>query len=249
VRFYLGTHRPHWLGQVDVPLFVSHRTLGPRRSLPVATCDWALDSGGFSELSIYGEWRTTEAQYIAAVRRYAEEIGRLEWVAPMDWMVEPHIREMTGLTTREHQWLTVMNFARLREALGPLVVPVVQGWEEDDYARHVEMYDAAGVDLGDERLVGVGSVCRRPDARRILRPLGHLRIHGFGVKGSTLEAVSDVLTSADSMAWSYQARRNEPLPGCTHRHCNGCQRYALRWRTRLLQRFDQLRLWEGACAI
>ncbi|GAA1258662.1 hypothetical protein GCM10009677_06820 [Sphaerisporangium rubeum] len=34
-RFYLGTHQPHWLERVSIPLFVSHRQLvrRPRRQL------------------------------------------------------------------------------------------------------------------------------------------------------------------------------------------------------------------------
>ncbi len=43
------------------------------------------------------------------------------------------------------------------------------------------------------------------------------------------------LTSADSMAWSVDARRKPPLPGCTrHKNCANCPRYALRWRRQVL---------------
>jgi hypothetical protein len=45
VRFWLGTHKPGWLARTEVPLFVSHRTLGGRRELPRARGPWALDSG------------------------------------------------------------------------------------------------------------------------------------------------------------------------------------------------------------
>ena len=67
--FFLGTHQPHWLARTEVPLFISHRALArrsPRRPLPRARGPWALDSGGFTELSTYGEWRTTPAAYVAA---------------------------------------------------------------------------------------------------------------------------------------------------------------------------------------
>lgn len=56
--FYLGTHQPGWLGRVHVPLFVSHRRLADRREFRRAKASWVVDSGGFSELSMYGEWRT-----------------------------------------------------------------------------------------------------------------------------------------------------------------------------------------------
>jgi hypothetical protein len=142
----------------------------------------------------------------------------------------------------------VDNFLRLRDQLGELVVPVLQGWENDDYLRHVEMYEASGVDLHAERLVGVGSVCRRSDARYVMRALDGLPVHGFGIKGDSLVALSDMLASADSMAWSYSARYDQPLPGHTHKSCANCMDYALLWRSRLMRRLGQLRLWEGTFA-
>ena len=89
VRFYLGTHLPGWLVDAPFALFISHRRPRARRRLPAARHPWALDSGAFSELQQYGEWRTTAAEYARAVRLYAQEIGNLAWAAPMDWMCEP----------------------------------------------------------------------------------------------------------------------------------------------------------------
>lgn len=81
--FYLGTHMDGWLAHVGVPLFVSHRRLARRKTLPRARSGWALDSGGFSELSLYGEWRTTAEDYVAAVSgmtvRSASSNGRPGW--------------------------------------------------------------------------------------------------------------------------------------------------------------------------
>ncbi|MEV6227889.1 ATP-binding cassette domain-containing protein [Saccharopolyspora shandongensis] len=43
------------------------------------------------------------------------------------------------------------------------------------------------------------------------------------------------LHSADSMAWSYAARRSPRLPGCTaHKNCANCPRFAFHWRERVL---------------
>ncbi len=63
MRFLTGTHKAAWLAdpRADFPLFVSHRTLATVKALRQATHSWALDSGGFTELSTYGEWRTTSA--------------------------------------------------------------------------------------------------------------------------------------------------------------------------------------------
>lgn len=254
MKFYLGTHQPHWLGRLDVPLFVSHRTLSGRKSFPRALVGWALDSGGFSELSIFGKWVTGEMEYVDAVHRYAAEIGNLEWAAPQDWMCEPFMLEKTGFSLDHHQAMTVENLLTLR-ALAPELpfVPVLQGWELSDYVSCVERYLAAGVDLTKEPTVGVGSVCRRQSTSEIGRIFAELRglgiaCHGFGVKTEGLSLYARHLASADSMAWSYNARRNVPLPGCTHGSCANCSIYALRWRDRLLRRcsVQQPELWEAA---
>jgi hypothetical protein len=245
VRFFLGTHETSWLERLDVPLFVSHRRLLKRRRLPVAQANWALDSGGFTELNMFGEWRTTVSEYVEAVERYRTEIGRLQWAAPMDWMCEPFVVEKTGLSVREHQERSVSNYLELRDQ-GPFV-PVLQGWTLDDYETCVGLYETAGVDLTAEPVVGVGSVCRRqstPEIGRIMQTLHDAGIscHGFGVKKEGVERYGRYLVSADSMAWSYVARRNWPLPGCSHRSCANCSRYALRWRNELLAHRNQLAL-------
>ena len=69
-----------------------------------------------------------------------------------------------------------------------------------------------------------------------------LRLHGFGVKLTGLESYGDALVSADSMAWSYSARRTHPLHGCTHKSCANCLRFALRWRDQVVTRLAQQRL-------
>jgi hypothetical protein len=107
--FYLGTHEVSWLAYDVGPLFVSHRRLARRVRLPRAATSWALDSGGFSELRLYGRWTTEIDEYIEATRRYTEEIGRLDWAASMDWMCDPTVLARTGLTIREHQRRTVAN--------------------------------------------------------------------------------------------------------------------------------------------
>jgi hypothetical protein len=249
MTFYLGTHMPGWLAVLDVPLFVSRRRLEKRKRLPRAKREWALDSGGFSELCMYGEWRTTELEYVAHVYRVRDEIGKLQWAAPQDWMCEPGIIAGdaklgwpgTKLSVGEHQRRTVENYLNLR-AIAPDLpfIPALQGWEPGDYLRHVDQYAAAGVDLTREALVGLGSVCRRQHTREVegliwrLRQ-GGIKLHGLGFKKDGLPRVHDLLASADSLAWSYTARRRNPLPGCTHKSCANCPKYALLWREELLR--------------
>jgi hypothetical protein len=143
---------------------------------------------------------------------------------------------------REHQERTVANYLELR-ALAPHLpfVPVLQGWTPADYLRCVNLYTFAGIDLTAEPLVGLGSICRRQSTSEIaglVRELasGGLRLHGFGVKTQGLARYACHLASADSLAWSFRARRSQPLPGCVGRHknCANCLTYATAWRTRLL---------------
>jgi hypothetical protein len=152
----------------------------------------------------------------------------------MDWMCEPFMVEQTGLSVREHQERTVQNFLDLKFS-GPFI-PVLQGWTLADYETCVELYRSAGVDLSREPTVGLGSVCRRQatgEIGRIVRFLygEGIAIHGFGVKLEGIRSYGHFLHSADSMAWSYSARRNPPLPGCSHKSCANCSRYAILWRS------------------
>lgn len=241
MRFYLGTHKPIWLERLGVPLFVSHRSLVGRATLPRAIHRWALDSGGFSELSLFGQWRTTPADYVRAVRLYRDEIGNLDWAAPQDWMVEPFMLRRTGLTMVEHQRRTVDNYLTLRSLDAQLpFIPVIQGQSLDDYRLHVAQYQMAGIDLTAEPVVGIGSVCRRQSTNEIGTLVANLTaeglaLHGFGMKSYGLARVGPWLASADSLAWSYEARRCPRMAGCQgHAHCNNCPRYALAWRARLL---------------
>jgi hypothetical protein len=253
---YTGSHMPGWAwsGAADFRLFLSHRRLARYKRLKPSRVQWALDSGGFSELSLFGEWRTTPREYAAAVARYDREMGRLEWAAPQDCMCEAHILAKTGLTAAEHQRRTVANKIEL-SGLWPEFsdeddpfMPVLQAepGDADGYLRCAEMYEAAGVHLADYPVVGVGTVCRIQNTAligrvaRALRPLD-LALHWFGVKLTGLpeiwppEESADSLTSFDSMAWSYEARRMPRLPGCTHRgNCANCPAAAARWRGRVM---------------
>jgi len=227
---------------LDIPLFVSRNRLARRKKLFEARGRWALDSGGFTELSQHGTWRIDAKTYAGEVSRYSREIGNLDWAAPQDWMCEPWIVEKTGLSVTIHQQKTVENFIELRSLdTHTHIIPVLQGWAVDDYRRHVEMYAAYGVDLCNEKTVGVGSVCRRQnegeagEILRAIREMGVQNLHGFGFKKAGIRKFSMLLQSADSLAWSYAARRDRPLEGCQHKSCANCLRYALRWREQIAE--------------
>jgi len=253
-HFYLGCHQPAWLARAGVPLFVSDVRLRAYKSLeagPRARTSWALDSGGFTELSKHGRWTVEPFEYVQRVKAYDLQIGNLDWAAHQDWMCEPWIIAKTGLSVREHQERTVENFVELERlwqfwdakftfhsgAESPFM-PVLQGWTVEDYWRCIDLYAQAGVRLADYPLVGLGSVCRRQatgEITEIVRSLGAvLRLHGFGVKTSGLASYGRWLHSADSMAWSVAGRRTS---GCSSRHASeaNCLRFALRWRQNVVR--------------
>jgi hypothetical protein len=221
---------------------VSHNQLKKRKTLPRSVVPWTLDSGAFMELSTHGKWLTTTHDYIQSVQWYNDEIGNLVWAAPQDYMCEPWILEKTGLTTQEHQQRTIDNYRDLMQHAPELPwIPVIQGWELDDYHRHVDEYDKAGVDLDAQHTVGVGSVCRRQstiDAANIIRSLwaqGVKNLHGFGFKKTGIKQAGPLMASADSMAWSFGARRLKiKLPECTHKLCTACLQYATQWRNEVI---------------
>jgi hypothetical protein len=262
--FLLGVHMPSWLEPgrgreegITVPAFISQNRLIGRKTMPAARGPVCIDSGGFMILKNHGGWPVTSREFADRSRRIFDALGpqHVGWFAPQDWMCEPVMIDGgtfmgqhfvgTGLTIAEHQRRTVANYLQLRDLAPDLpFIPVLQGWTRDDYLRCVDTYAAAGIDLEAEPVVGLGSVCRRQATTEIgqitstLAGLG-LRLHGFGVKIRGLELYADHLTSADSMAWSYDGRRT---PGCAHgssaKNEANCMPFALAWRERVLALLD-----------
>lgn len=248
MMFYLGTHMPNWLNDLPAPMFVSNRKLSGRRTLPRAVAPWALDSGAFSEVSALGRFETSPAQYVAAVRRYRDEIGQMDWAAPQDHMCEPWVlarSELASTVLGAQQW-TVDNYLTLRGLDWQLpIIPVLQGQTVADYVRHVDLYARAGVNLEAESTVGVGSVCRRQATAEIASIIAvlsqSLRLHGFGVKADGIARYGWMLKSADSMAWSFGGRRIRPCPLRPVKSCANCRHHALSWRDNVLTQTAQRR--------
>lgn len=248
MKFFLGTHNVADLYRQEIPVFISVRRLRKRKTDLIATTEWAIDSGGFTELNMNGKWTVGPDQYIEEVRRY-QSWGGLRWAAQQDYMCEPWVVEKTGLSIEEHQERTVENFLYLREKAPDLpFIPVLQGWDLNDYERCYEMFINAGVDLAAEQTVGIGSVCRRQDSREIEEIIGlfyrrGLKLHGFGVKMGGLNRYHFMLESADSMAWSLKARL-DPSKRCSDclkkpkdkwpKTCGNCTTYGVEWRRDIL---------------
>lgn len=160
-------------------------------------------------------------------------------------MCEPDMLAKTGLTVQEHQRRTVDNFVELQHLWdgnddNPYM-PVIQGWLPDDYLRCLDMYATRGIDLAKYPIVGLGSVCRRQASSQIdtvistiLQHDPEMPLHAFGVKAGGLKLYGRKILTCDSMAWSFQARREPPLAGHSHSSCANCLDYALAWRRRVL---------------
>jgi hypothetical protein len=175
-----------------------------------------LDSGAFTELHHYGAYRHSPSEYANSIRRLVNDrIADIEIAVSQDYMCEPFMLAKTGLTIPDHQHMTIERYDALILNAPVMIMPVLQGYKSSDYVRHIGQY---GNRLLERMWVGVGSVCKRngnPQAvvdvlDAIKRERPDLRLHGFGVKLTALghSGVRELLHSADSMAWSYHARKN-----------------------------------------
>lgn len=209
--FYPGLHQPGDARHFERCCISINRLR--RRKKPVSG-SVLVDSGAFTEILRHGGYRTT-------VEAYARELSRLAPIMTIaaavaqDYMCEPFMLGKTGLTVQDHQRLTVERYDGLTACSPPCpVMPVLQGYQPSDYVRHVEAY---GHRLTPGMWVGVGSICKRnSNPRAILDVLSaiharrpDLKLHGFGVKRTTLAhpQVREMLATADSLAWSFAARR------------------------------------------
>jgi hypothetical protein len=184
------------------------------RKSDFAVNNWLMDSGAFTEPARFGHYRHSVQEYADLIKRW-KTCGQLLAAVWQDYMVEPFIREKTGLTVAEHQWLTIERYdALLACDTGVYIMPVLQGYQPTEYVSHIRQY---GDRLRTGAWVGVGSVCKRnsrpEQVEEILKAIHKeppdLRTHGFGLKITALgnSVVRDLLWSADSMAWSFAARR------------------------------------------
>ncbi len=216
MRFFTGLHQPSDARHFDAA-FVSVNRLRQRKA-PMLARDWIMDSGAFTEISTHGRYRHGVTEYAAEIRRWATNgSGRLLAAVAQDWMCEAWIVAKTGLSVPEHQRLTVERYDALLEqdTADVYILPVLQGFDPGDYVEHIRLY---GERLTFQQWVGVGSVCKRNgDPRAVAAVLlaikearPDLLLHGFGLKTTALSdpLVRAQLHTADSMAWSFHARKN-----------------------------------------
>jgi hypothetical protein len=213
VRFFVGLHQPSDAKHFD-SCFISVNRLKDRKG-PFAVGEWIMDSGAFSTILKNGGYPDSPEVYAEQIKRWKNN-GSLLAAVTQDYMCEPAMLKRTGLTIAEHQRLTIERYdSLLRCDTGCYIMPVLQGYEPEDYVSHIRQY---GDRLAHGAWVGVGSICKRNSspclildvliAIKTARP--DLRLHGFGLKILALAhgTIRALLYTADSMAWSFAARRN-----------------------------------------
>ncbi|TPN44414.1 hypothetical protein FJ981_27850 [Mesorhizobium sp. B1-1-4] len=227
VRFFVGLHQPSDAQHFDLCCISINRVRG--RKKPVDCVEVIIDSAAFTELNLHGGYRHGVEEYAAELYRlHMTAVVKIIAAVAQDYMCEAFMLEKTKAagasdgTVADHQRLTIERYDALKAEVDRLfnggcpfpIMPVLQGYSPADYVRHVRMY---GDRLTPGMWVGVGSVCKRNgdpiaivnvlSAIHSVRP--DLLLHGFGIKQTSLEhaGVRELLYSADSMAWSFAARR------------------------------------------
>lgn len=227
-RFYVGLHQPSDAHHFTRCCIHIGRLERRRKSLDCQ--ELLIDSQAFMKLKLHGRYPESPEAYAGKVERAAQLAQRVTAVTE-DYMCEPFVLNRTGLTLADHQRLTIERYDAIRAALDSRIelMPVLQGYHPREYVDHIRQY---GRRLPFGAWVGVGSVCKRnsdPAAIRAVllaikaeRP--DLRLHGFGVKRTALASptVRALLWSADSMAWSLNARKN----GRSANDWRGARRFA-----------------------
>jgi hypothetical protein len=216
VIFFPGIPEPAWAHRFETAFISVSRLRRRKGPFPPPRGMWAMDSAAFTEVVLNGGYRDTPEAFAAEAAVWTERVRGCAFVASQDFMCEAFVLEKTGLSVVDHQRLTIERYDAIKAAWSsstPLL-PVLQGFGQSEYLHHIDDY---GDRLGEGAWVGVGSVCKRQGAvamvEDLLGAIKHrrpdLRLHGFGVKLTALKSqlIRDLLYSADSMAWSYAARR------------------------------------------
>ena len=94
-----------------------------------------MDSGAFTELSTYGQWRTTPQEYAHHINRLKDN-GNLLAAVTQDLMCEPMILKNTGRTIKDHQTITIERYNQLIYLTDVYIMPVLQGYSPESYCDH-----------------------------------------------------------------------------------------------------------------
>jgi len=165
----------------------------------------------YDKLSLSAKKMRDHLDYV--ISEGADPLWFNDYFGPIEDWWEP-------ITVADHQRETVDRYVQILRALRArrgkaYLMPVLQGYLPDEYVACLKMYEARRL-MPRGAYVGVGSVCKRnvnPETvvevlSAIKRHRPDLQLHGFGIKITALKdpKVRALLASADSMAWSVDAR-------------------------------------------
>ncbi len=172
-----------------------------------------VDSGGFPSSFLYNGYNKSDEEYLNFVLKHDAT-----YFALRDYPCEVQIIKKHD-TTPENQILrTVEHHIKLLDlsedyGLEGRAVPVLQGWETDEYLYCLDLFREHGL-IRD--YMAIGSLCRRHAEKQIRKIILTVRqelpdwvkLHAFGTKISVLrnKAVWDAIYSVDSGAWDFDAR-------------------------------------------
>jgi hypothetical protein len=108
-----------------------------------------LDSGAFTQVTNYGDFIQSPADYVRLAVRF-QDAGMLACIVSQDYMCEPSvIAELQAqgrqASVRIHQRKSVDRYVQIvdegiKQGLKAPVMPVLQGWEVEDYVDHYHIY-------------------------------------------------------------------------------------------------------------
>lgn len=179
-EYYVGTdrHTRAWERNAMISANSLVRTEDGKnvyRKEPVHVRKWIMDSGAFTQITKWGEFVMSPEEYIR-LACYFQWCGDLQCIVSQDYMCEPDV--IQGLkdrgiraSVRVHQQKTVERYIELLDLadkyeLRVPIMPVLQGWEVEDYWDHYCMYKSAFM-AGSGRMrwnpawIGIGSTCKR----------------------------------------------------------------------------------------
>jgi len=166
-----------------------------------------LDSGAFG-CAFY------DGGYTYNCEEYLEIVGKVKptWWATMDYPCEPTI--LPAMSINERIEKTIENTQTLRAAPFGGFLPVIQGWEIEDYLYCAERMKKENL---IQPVMAIGSICRRGSQAEVVavvsalqRALPEVKFHAFGTKISTLNynngEILNYLESLDTAAWQFNEK-------------------------------------------
>lgn len=212
MRIYIGNDHIAAMRYLPNTCYSYKVLMNRKKPMPSPHGGFMLDSGGFQFIRQLGRYPCTTKEYLNKVGFLQPDIFVIQ-----DWMCEPGQVERTGLSIREHIRRTVENYLYILELeegassdIKGYCLPVIQGWELDDYFSCIDLYEDYGLIAP---YMAVGSVCRRGKTEEIKEiiegihaAIPKVRLHGLGVKKQVLKECSDMLHSCDTAAGQFLKR-------------------------------------------